>query len=195
MKLNKKIALGSIALAGAFALTACNDTPQSNANSTEASQAAAGQTNLVTAQPVHAYSYSQIRENIQEIEDAEAKGAISTSFFFQKNSANKDPYLVCQSLGAPLSSTDQLTNPLQAVEASNSSSYALTSIGQMENTGIYTGTTGEGTWVLCIGADGSIIPNYAEPDVHSVFAPAHWDYTKHTIVVDGPASFKMSLPK
>ena len=190
MKLNKKVSLGVVAVLAAASLTACNDTPQTDANTTEAQQAAAGQTPLLRDQPIPVFQYSQIRQNLIEIETAQANGAVSTTFFLHMGSP--DPYLVCPSIGSPIPATAQLTNPSQAVgNTGGSSAYAMTSIGQMENTGIYTGDS-TGTYIMCVGKDGSVNPVYWEGYVMTAFGPASWDKATHTMSIDGPSGSKFT---
>ena len=188
MNVNKKLAAVTLAGTIIVCLTACNNDqtkPQVNENK----QAATGIVNMLTAQPVHAYDFSQLRLNLQEIEDAQAHGVVTTAFFMQMG--QKDPIFTCPSIGAPIASTDELTNPLQAVSNSDTQSSWATSIGQMDPTGVYTGQS-TGTYVMCVGQDGSANPVYWEGDVATVFGPAHWDDVNHKIVIDGPAGSHFS---
>lgn len=189
MNVNKKLAAVTLAGTIIVCLTACDNGVQAKPQANENKQAAAGIINLLTAQPVHAYDFSQLRLNLQEIEDAQAHGVVTTAFFMQRG--QRDPIFSCPSIGAPIASTDQLTNPLQAVSNSDSQSSWATSIGQMDPTGLYTGNS-TGTYVMCVGADGTASPVYWEGDVMTAFAPAHWDYDKHQMVVDGPSGSHFS---
>lgn len=184
--LNKnKIVAGALAVVTAASLAACTST---NGNTTEKAQQQKDTTTLVNQQPIPGYNYSQIRQNLIDIENAEANGAQSTSFFF--NFGVRDPYMSCPSIGAPIANTTSLSNPFQS-NPDNSASV----VGQMDPNGVYPPTNSSGTWVLCIGQDGKITPQYAEETVHAVFAPAVWDDATHQIKIIGSASVNFTVKK
>jgi len=183
--MNNKKLVAAVALLplGLLSLTACNN-DQTKPQVSENHQAAVGINNLLQSQPVHAYGYSQLRKNLQELEDAQAHGTVTTAFFY--NQAVQNPIFSCPSIGAPIASTTELTNPQQAVSNSDTQSSWATSIGQMDPTGVYTGNS-TGTYIMCVGKDGSVNPVYWEGFVATVFGPAHWDNNAKQIVIDGPS--------
>lgn len=187
----KKIVLVACSVALMLPLAACHGAQTSNGQAKENKAQAADTTTLITNQAPPGFNYSQIRQNLIDIETAEANGAQSTSFFF--NYAERDPYMVCPSIGAPIPITVSLTNPSQVTWGANNAGPAVTD--QMDPNGIYSPKSGQGTWVLCIGANGKIVPQYAEEIVHSVFAPAVWDEANHQISIIGPASVNFSAGK
>lgn len=191
MKVNKKfIAIPVLAGTMALTLTGCfDDSSQPSAQQKENTQANAGASQLLSSQPVPAYNYSQLRQNLIELENAQANGVVTTTFFM--NMGIQDPIMSCPSIGAPIASTTELTNPQQAVTNSGSQSSWATSIGQMDPTGVYTGSS-TGTYIMCVGADGSVNPVYWEGFVMTAFGPAHWDKANHTMATDGPASSKFT---
>lgn len=123
------------------------------------------------SQPVPFYDYSQVRETILEIIDAKAHGVATTSFFF--NQGVVDPILVCSSLGVPIASTTQATNPLQKV-------YEV-ALNQMEPTGEYTGDS-SGTYVVCAVNDDKRLA-YWEGNVANVMGTAYWNTQTKSIVI------------
>lgn len=173
-------------------LAACGSSPATGDQTEHASQQG------ITAQfeknqPIPAPLRSQMRQNLIEIEQAQADGVQTTSFFFNPNV--QDPFLVCPSVGTPISASASLTNPEQLVHDSTYSTYGWGTIGQMDPNGVYTPADTLGTYVVCIGAGGKAIPTYAEGYVHVEYAPATWDYTQHRIVVTGAPTAKFTTGK
>lgn len=187
----RAVAGSAVAVTMVFSLTACfgSDSSATKAQNTEQKQAANGMNALLRDQPVHSYQYSQLRQNLQELEDAQANGTVTTSFFM--NMGVQDPVMSCPSIGAPIASTTELTNPSQTVSGGNGQGYGLTTIGQADPTGVYTGQS-SGTYILCVGSNGAVNPVYWEGFVMTAFGPAHWDKATHNMVIDGPASSKFS---
>lgn len=186
--MNKKIIAAVAAAAFVLALTGCDDWGTSSGQAAENHAAAAGQAAMEQNQGVPQFTYSQYRQNLIELETAEANGIQTTSFMFGANN-DPDPIQICPSIGVPIPSTASLTNPLQAVDYPGTGNVA---IGQMDPNGVYMPTAGSGTFVMCVQGDGSVKPAYAEGNVHTVFGPATWDEAKHQIVMTGPASFHFS---
>lgn len=138
------------------------------------------------AQPVPRFTSSQLRQNLIEIETAQANATVTTSFMFLMAGSGSTGPLVhsCPSIGFPIPATYQLTNPQQGINGDGGIGYALP---QIEATGVYTGDT-TGTYVMCIGADGKPFAFYHEGFVATVTGPAHWDNAKGEIVMDGTSS-------
>lgn len=184
-------------VASVLTLSACGYTP--TANDREANQQEASDAQQAINQPTPAFNFSQWRQNLIEIETAEAKGVQTTSFIMGTQ-VNPDPIMVCPSVGVPLPISASLTNPEQLDSryinqgGGTGGNWVSGTVGQKDPNGVYMGT-GAGTFVICIGADGAALPVYAEGDVHTVFGPAVWDYTKHAIKITGPASFRFTTAK
>lgn len=188
----QKIILALCSVALVLPVAACaHPAKTSNGQAKENQQQAQDTTTLINNQPVPGYNYSQIRQNLIDIENAEANGAQSTSFFF--NFGIQDPYMSCPSIGAPIPVTMSLTNPSQITWGANNAGPAVTD--QMDPNGVYAAQGSSGTWVQCIGANGKITPQYAEESVHTVFAPAVWDETNHQIKIIGASSVNFSSGK
>lgn len=139
------------------------------------------------SQPVPFNNWSQYRQTLIDIEQAQIHGVATTSFFF--NQGVQDPYMSCPSIGFPVASTSQLTNPTQVSNGGgnqNTSNENVT-IDQSEPNGAYTGQS-TGTYVICVLPNGSKEPQYAEQFVHTVGGAAHWDQTTHQVVPDGAAT-------
>jgi len=127
-------------------------------------------------QPIPSFPYSQLRQNLIEIETAQANSTATTAFFFNQGVA--DPIMSCPSIGFPIPSTYQLTNPWQ-----NSG------VAQLEATGVYTGDS-SGTYVICIDGTGTPYAMYWEGFVSSVSGPAQW--VDGQVVLTGKPSVEFS---
>ena len=163
-----------------FAATAC--TGESNSSVSKDETIAEQQlAQFQQAQPVPRFNSSQLRQNLIEIETAQANATLTTSFMFLMAGYGTTGPIVswCPSIGFPIPATYQLTNPEQVV--------GYTTVSQIEANGVYTGDT-TGTYVICVGADGEPYAFYHEGFVSTVTGPAHWDNTKGEIVMDGPSS-------
>lgn len=153
----------------------------------ENKQQAQSTESLVINQPLPHFNYSQLRQNLIELETAQATGVQTTSFFF--NNGVQDPIFSCPSIGVPIPNTMSLSNPQQVVHDGYPTGGAALTTGQMDPNGVYTPQSSTGTSVICIGADGKPIGQYWEGNVHAVFAPAKWNQQLHQVEIIGPASF------
>lgn len=133
-------------------------------------------------QPIPFYDWSQHRETLLSVLDAQVKGTATTTFFFNQGVAA--PFKVCPSLGYPVPSTTQVTSPDQH-EGTNG---AVTA--QMEPNGTYTGDS-SATYVVCI-INGKAVPTYWEGFVHAEGGPAKWDAEQQLIVNTGSPSVTVS---
>lgn len=135
--------------------------------------------------PLHAWS--QQRQTVIDVENAQADGMATTTFFF--NLGIRNPIQSCPSIGFPVPSTAQLTNPSQEVGSQGAV------VGQMEPNGVYTGQS-SGTYVICVAPNGTRYVDYWEGDVQTVGGPAHWDNVNGSVVLDGAPSVPLgSKPK
>jgi hypothetical protein len=186
----------SVAVLATFGLTACFGSSKPSANNVESSKQATDSGTLINNQGIPGYTYSQLRQNLIELENAQAQGVETTTFFFPmgaSGSAGYAPIQVCPSIGAPIPSTDQLTNPQQVVGHSESNGGNIT-VGQMDPTGVYSGDSA-GTYVICVGADGKPYADYWEGPVQTVFGPAKWDAATKSVQLVGAPSFSFSAHK
>lgn len=135
------------------------------------------------SQPIPYNTWSQYRQTVIDVEQAEVHGVATTSFFY--NMGSNVPYKTCPSIGFPVASTAQLTNPDQVTDGQgpNTGSGNVT-IAQAEPNGVYTGTS-TGTYVVCVQPDGTKRIDYAEGFVHTEGGAAHYDKTSGMIVDDG----------
>lgn len=142
------------------------------------------------SQPVPAFDWSQVRQNLIEIQSAQVNTTQTTTFFFVRGGQFAKPISECPSIGYPIPSTYQLTNPLQAVRLHDST----TTIGQAEATGVYTGES-SATYVMCVNAQGKAHAVYWEGDVLTFTGPATWNEATGRADLVGPPSFNFSEKK
>jgi hypothetical protein len=155
-------------------LAACGQgkSAQNKAISLEQKQQGIDTYNLDTNQPVPGFNYSQIRQNLKEIETAQANGVQTTSVFY--NLGSNKPVYSCPSIGAPIPTTDQLTNPVQAQKdniAPLNNGGGNVVVGQEDPNGVYSGQS-TGTYVICVLPNGKAEATYWEGYVGTWFGPA-----------------------
>lgn len=177
----KKLIALLAAVAAALTMTACTS---NNANKRDAqvSRAILGQYEI--SQPVPQFKWSQIRQTAIDIETAQARSTQTTTFFF--NLGVTDPVMSCPSIGFPVASTTQITNPQQSVGGPESGNVP---ISQIDPNGIYSGDS-SGTYVLCVDGKGQTYGDYWEGYVYTTTGPAVWDVKAHTVKRTGPSSFQ-----
>lgn len=177
----KLIAPLVVAATAVTALAACGQETQS-ATSKDQSVVADQLSRYQKNQPVPQFDYSQYRQTLIDVESAEVHGTATTTFFFHMGV--QTPFTSCPSIGFPLPSTAQLTNPDQ-VERHYDNGGGNVVIPQQETNGVYTGSS-TGTYVVCVQPNGTKRIDYWEGDVYTTGGPAHWDGTK--IVSDGTST-------
>jgi hypothetical protein len=177
--------IGAIALA-AVSLGACQggSAAQQSSNNNDVQTSAKALQQLQRAQPTPLYQYSQQRQTLIAIENAQAGNTQTTSFFF--NMGIQDPINSCPSIGFPIASTTELTNPLQD-NNNGPNGNAGVAIGQVDPTGVYSGNS-TGTYVLCVSPSGGNFIQYWEGFVDNVTGPAVWNTTTHQVQLTGPSS-------
>jgi hypothetical protein len=175
-----RTAVLAAAAAGALALSiaACSHSP--NGQQMENQQQSNDTTTYEMNQPIPHFTTSQMRATLTEVEAIQALGSQTTSFFF--NQGVTDPIFSCPSLGMPVASTAQLSNPDQVIGTGNSN--AVT-IGQMDPNGVYSPPDSTGTNVLCLNASGQPYIQYWEGFVDAVSGAATWNSTTHQVQVIG----------
>lgn len=168
--MRKTIAAAGIGVLIAAGLAACGP----DATTTDQQNTNAQLLRYQANQPVPQFDRSQYRQTVIDVESAQVHGVATTTFFF--NLGVTAPIKVCPSIGFPVASTSQLTNPLQSQTGGP--------VAQAEPNGVFTGDS-SGTYVVCVASNGQRYISYWEGDVHTEGGPAHWDYQHNMIVMDG----------
>lgn len=180
--MNRKPFLLALALPLVFA--ACSD-DDANTRDVEEQTAEQQLDGYLRAQPVPVFNWSQLRQNLIEIQTAQANATTTTSFFF--NHGIPDPIMSCPSIGFPIPATYQLTNPDNVVLPGSNSARGSVTVAQIESTGVYTGDT-SGTYAICIDDQGRGFAFYWEGFVSTVSGPATWDEETRRVVMTGSPS-------
>jgi hypothetical protein len=154
-----------------LALSACEGENTNKATKADEEQAEQQLDQFQKAQPVPSFNWSQLRQNLIELERSQANTTATTSFFF--NVGVQKPVTVCPSIGFPIPATFQLTNPQQIVTPGPRERGTAT-VDQLDPTGVYSGDT-SGTYVICVDGNGRAYAQYWEGYVGVVTGPAEWD--------------------
>lgn len=132
------------------------------------------------SQPVPEFDWSQLRQNLIEIETAQVQTTATTSLFF--NVGSDTPVMSCPSIGYPIPSTYQITNPEQVATGG-------AVVPQLETNGVFTGES-TATYVMCIDADGQAFAVYWEGFVMAISGTA--EFADGQVALVGAPSFDFS---
>lgn len=168
-----------------LSVTAC-DGGNTSATRSESDVADAQLTQFLQAQPIPIFNSSQLRQNLIDIQTAQANATVTTSLFF--NMGVVDPIHTCPSIGFPIPGTFQLSSPEKPAGNRDGGYYSLP---QLEANGVYTGDT-TATTVICVDADGQGYASYWEGFVSTVAGPAEWDATTKMVVMTGAPTAEFS---
>jgi hypothetical protein len=174
MKITRPIAVAGVVGLTAL-LAACNSSSGANGANAKVENQQLGIYN--TAQPLPIFSKSQLRQTAIDFETEEAEPTASTTFFFDPGAPN--PIMSCPSIGFPVPTTDQLSNPDQITRVNTgNSNYESGVVGEIDPTGVYSGDS-SGTDVLCLNSSGQQYGVYWEGFTFAVAGATSWNYTTH----------------
>lgn len=182
--MRKIIAMVALATMSVFAVGCSTGSSEATKAETQAADRQLEQ--FLQSQPVPIFNYSQLRQNLIDIETAQANATVTTSFFF--NVGVVDPIHSCPSIGFPIPGTFQLTSPEKPAGNRDGGYYSLP---QLEANGVYTGDT-SATTVICVDSEGRGYASYWEGFVSAVAGPAEWDATTKTVVLTGSPTAEFS---
>jgi ABC-type Fe3+-hydroxamate transport system substrate-binding protein len=157
-------------------LTGCNSRTSSVSNDQKATNNQLDK--FEKNQPIPQSDWSQYRQTLIDVEQAQVHGVATTTFFY--NMGSNVPVKSCPSIGFPVPTTSQLTNPEQVVTKNGNPA----TVGQSEPNGTYTGDS-SGTYVVCVADGGAKYVTYWEGSVETEGGPAHYDKASGQIVLDG----------
>lgn len=179
----KKYGIIAIIIAVVLILASCSSDGEPTAVSEDKDTAAQQLLDLQKAHPTPRFTRSQLRQNLIEITTAQAETTATTSFFY--NMGVDQPVHSCPSIGFPIPTTMQLTNPEQSVRMGHDGGGSHT-LPLAEQTGVYTGDS-TGTYVICVDAEGNGYAMYWEGFVQTVAGPA--EFVDGQVKLIGPPSF------
>lgn len=182
--LKKKMRFVAIGLLLVFSVAACSSGAESEGTKKDEETSAQALADLQKAHPTPLFERSQLRQNLIDIVTAQAEATQTTSFFFLEGVGVVGQ---CPSIGFPIATTAQLTNPDQKAGSRDGGYFALP---QVEPTGIYTGDS-SGTYVICVDGRGGAYARYWEGYVQTVSGPAEVNEQGHVELI-GPSSFEFN---
>jgi hypothetical protein len=163
VRLTRNLKLAGIGLALALSAVACSDNKENQSDRVrerEQGDINGGFDRLANAQQVPTFDYSQERQTLIDVLTARAEGTHGTAY-----ARALDGTLIwwCPTVGAPVPSTYQLTNPDQIVTPGpRERGTATVPLG--EPSGVYTGASAA-TWTLCLDDQGTPFAQYEEANV------------------------------
>ena len=187
MLIIKKLVLAMVVPLSVLAVGCSDGGDNAQEKDTKGSQEQLNQ--YTESQPVPFFNFSQLRQNLIEIQTAQANATVTTSFFF--NMGVQDPIHDCPSIGFPIPGTYQLTNPEGVVKIGEDGNWERFALPQLEATGVYTGST-TATTVVCINDQGQGYADYWEGFVKTVAGPATWNTETNQIELTGPPTAEFS---
>ena len=160
--MKRKIGFAVTALALVAMTSACTGGKDSGQNAREREQEAIdnGFDRLVDSQQVPSFDYSQERQTLIDVMSVRAEGTHGTAV---ATAMSGELLWWCPTVGAPVPSTYQLTNPDQIIGGDgNDTEEQVIPLG--EPSGIYTGDSAA-TWTLCLDDAGTPFARYEEANV------------------------------
>jgi hypothetical protein len=149
--------------------------------SADSSMVNAQQKVYATTQPIPQFTWSQDRDNLIQI--YKMKNEARNTYAVVRSTNSGEILWHCPSVGFPLPADTQLTNPLQQV-------YQAAVIEQAEPNGLFSSKSTDGTYVICVSADGTVSPQYTESKVDVFTRPVKIENGK-VVFIDGPPSMVM----
>ena len=174
-----------------FTLSACMPPGDSGAGARDSKRVAAQQSQYEKGQPMPAFDWSLERNLVIELYRVRNQKAATHSVWrSDRGSIEGD----CPSYGYGIPYDTSLTNPLVATSTDNRGNRdsmhgrALTSIEQAEPNGVFASKNTAATWVMCLGAAGTIEPVYVETKVTVYPGPVKVSYETNRVVRSGAAT-------
>lgn len=184
------VAAASAAITAGLFLASCSNGKRNAADQRERDVTASLQAGYVISQPIPTGDWSQQRQTLIEIERMQIATTPTWSYFFAPGRANAAPVSSCASIGDPIPSTYQLTNP-ERPEGDIGDNGGGVTVAQMEATGVFTGAS-DATNVLCVTEAGKRYKVYWEGQVFSSTLEHVWDGEKLVPKPGATPSFEFS---
>jgi len=150
-------------LAAAVAVTACTSDSKPRQDAREREQNATGRAmnRMTQSQQVPEFDFSQERQTLIDVLTVRAEGTHGTAV-----AVALDGTLLwwCPTVGAPVPSTYQLTNPDQVAGRGGRNHYEGQVIAQAEPTGVYSAESAA-TWIVCVADNGTSFGMYDEANI------------------------------
>lgn len=177
-----------------MATLGCRKDTEATTESRDTRRVAAQQSQYEKGQPIPAFDWSLERHLVIQLYRIRNQKAATHSVW------RSDRGLIegdCPSYGYGVPYDTSLTNPLVATDIDNQGEEhsfeggALTSIEQAEPNGVFASKNTAATWVMCLGAAGTLEPVYIETKVTVYPGPVTVDYTTNRVIRSGPATISI----
>lgn len=156
------LALGAcIALAAACTEDQNADEQGRNVEEREDSATDRSMNRMTQSQQIPEFDFSQERQTLIESLTIRAEGTHGTAQVFNLDGSLR---WWCPTIGAPVPSTYQLTNPWDVEWKGGHNGNSGVGIARSEPTGVYSGDS-QATWIVCTDDNGTAYGRYAESDV------------------------------
>jgi hypothetical protein len=153
------------------------------ANRAEAKAVGRQQEIYVTNQPAPTFDFSLERHLLIQLYTARNQ-AVGTYSYVQSEFNGKVLW-GCPSIGFPIPANTQLTNP----DLIDYNSHGAVTLPQAEPNGLYSSPSTSGTFIMCTGKNGEIIPVYEERTVSTFVTPMK--EVNGTLLADGVPSLTL----
>jgi hypothetical protein len=145
------------------------------------------------AQPIPTYDWSLERDLMIQLYNIRNK-RVSTHSIWRSNYGMIEGD--CPSMGYGLPYDTSLTNPWRATHRIyKSHGVSSVAIGQAEPNGVFASTNTSATWVMCVGAGGTIEPHYIESKVTVYPGPVKVDYATNRVIRHGDPTVTIQRSK
>lgn len=170
---------GSLIGAASLACVALLSSCAIDSNATNNDQQTTNQilTQLERVEPIPVFNWSLRRSEMIQLYEAQNKNVTTYSYIMSNDGKVENS---CPSLGWPIPGGTQLTNPQQTAGYN----YAV-AIQQAEPDGLFPPSNSQGTYIMCVNADGTVSPVYAEPYVLTFPQPMQVDAQGRLVPVSG----------
>ena len=157
------------------------------AASRESMKVAKQQGQYSKGQPVPAFNWSLERHLVIQLYTVRNKKVATHSVWRSDRGMIEGD---CPSYGYGIPYDTSLTNPLQATDQDNTGQEkeAMVTIEQAEPNGIFASKNTAATWVMCLGASGTLEPVYVETKVTVYPGPVLVNYEKNRVTRSGAAT-------
>lgn len=116
---------------------------------------------MTASQQVPEYDFSQERQTLIEAQNIRAEGTHGTAQVYNLDGSLR---WWCPTVGAPVPSTYQLTNPWDVEWRGGTHGNSGAAVSRAEPTGVYSGDS-EATWIVCLDDAGTAFGKYSEAQV------------------------------
>lgn len=169
----------------------CSEDKVSAADERDAIHVERQQSQYAKGQPIPTFDFSLERELVRELYRIRNQKAATHSVWRSDYGTVEGD---CSSYGYGIPYDTSLTNPLKS-EWRKWKGIAAAMVEQPEPNGVFASKNTNATWVLCLGASGSLEPVYVETKVTVYPGPVKVDYKTGRVTRSGAANMLIQSDK